>query len=811
MNMELLAPAGAPDALSAAVAEGADAVYLGLRTFNARMRSTNFAFNQFEAATEALHRQGKRVFVTVNTVFEQREADRLWQFLQYLERVGPDAIIVQDFGVAKMAREHFPGLRLHASTQMSVGSAAGANQLSRAGFKRVVLNRELSLEEIRKVREGSGLELETFAHGALCVSASGACLFSSWLGGRSANRGACAQACRRLYKTESSEGFYFSPDDLELVDRIPDLVEAGVSCVKIEGRLKSAEYVGTVVAAYRYMIDNWRFDRERAAAKAKAMLQNDFARRKTTYWFDGPNRLEFLRPEQAGGTGIELGKVRLVRVFDEGRFALLDTFEGIAEGDSVRIHRADDSQRVTARVKEVLNKAEGMFLRLEEEFRVGDRIYLVQTKSMSRRYPSVLPKDLARYRKFPSWETAPEPAIATPARDRLEALPSGLWAMTDRVSALHVMPSMRPNVAVLRLTRKSARELAAAEATVVFKRGSLAIWLEPFCPETEAAWLAPELDRLVEKGQTLFIANNLAHLNMLKGRGLRVIAGPFLYAFNRWSAAWLFEQGVDAIIPPHEISKQALGKLAESIPAKAFLPLVFAWPQLFTIRGDLGEKHDFKYFQDRDDSSYELVPGEEASTVIPSTPFSLVDRIPFLKEEGYVRFLIDFSFVELQKSLYRKVMKAAIDGKVLPDTSRFNWKEGFWAPEEEKRKEDGDSRPRGIGVRPRDAERFGLKVPGEGKPSGEVAKGPRAGSKGATRGPGSAPGTGGSGRRASGEGRKGGGFPRAVTGRDRRGSGDERPARGGKSTPSVNRPPRSDAAGKAGGSRSAKGRKPTRP
>ena len=197
-SVELLAPAGTPEALDAAIAEGADAVYLGLKSFNARMRSTNFAYSQFEGALRSLRRSGRRVYVTVNTVFEQREADRVYQLLKYLDAAGPDGIIVQDFGILMMARE-FKHLKIHASTQMNIASTRGVNALSKYGVSRVVLARELSLEEIRSIRQNTNSELEVFVHGALCASASGLCLFSSYLGGKSANRGLCTQACRRLY------------------------------------------------------------------------------------------------------------------------------------------------------------------------------------------------------------------------------------------------------------------------------------------------------------------------------------------------------------------------------------------------------------------------------------------------------------------------------------------------------------------------------------------------------------------------------------------------------------------------------------
>ena len=180
----------------------------------------------------ALHKRGKKVLVTVNTVLQEQESERMYRFLAYLDRMGPDGIIVQDFGVLDMARAHFPKLRIHASTQMNIASAKAANAMGRAGVSRVVLARELGLSEIREIKERTSCELEVFVHGALCVSESGLCLYSSYLGGKSANRGLCTQACRRLYSAEvtggTRQGYFFSPHDLQLIDKIPDLVQAGV-------------------------------------------------------------------------------------------------------------------------------------------------------------------------------------------------------------------------------------------------------------------------------------------------------------------------------------------------------------------------------------------------------------------------------------------------------------------------------------------------------------------------------------------------------------------------------------------------------
>ena len=679
---ELLAPAGNPEALDAALGEGADAVYLGARTFNARLRSTNFAFNQLEAAVDICHKHSKKVYVTVNTVFEEREADRMWQFLQYLERVGPDGIIVQDLGVAKMAHEHFPKLDLHASTQMNVASAKGVNLLSRRGFKRAVLSRELSLDEIRAVRGATNLELEIFVHGSLCVSESGLCLFSSYLGGKSANRGACAQACRRLYANDSESGYWFSPNDLQLVQYVPDLMEAGVESFKIEGRMKSAEYVGSVIAAYRHMIDNWKFDREKALAKAQSLLQSDFARRKTKFFFAGQVDPDFIMPHQSGGTGISLGKVRDIRVFDEGRSALLNSYDGLAEGDSLRFHRPDDSERFTAKVREVNKVSNGMFVRTDADFRQGDIVYLVQTKNTGRRYNPALPRDLARYRKFPSREGAPEIERTAVTKSDLAALPEGFYSLVGRTGDLHILNAARPKKAMLLFNRKNAAIMRREEKELPFKRDNLVLWLDPFFPEGDAEWLAAELEYWIGRDQRLFVANNAGHLALLRGKGLTVIAGPYLYAFNRWAASFLLEEGARFIVPPLEISKQDFQKVSDVAPPGSWMPVVFSYPALFRIRADLAGVYDFTTFTDRDGSAYELNSLGDGSVVTPMKPFSLIDRIPFLQKDGINKFILDFSSIKLTKPLYKQVMRAADEGKLLPETGRFNWKEGFWQAEE---------------------------------------------------------------------------------------------------------------------------------
>jgi len=678
---ELLAPAGSPEALDAAINEGADAVYLGLRSFNARMRSANFAFNQFEAALQAAHDRGRRIYVTVNTVFEERETDRVYQLLQYLDRLKADGVIVQDLGIIKMARENFPNLALHASTQMNLSSSKGCHFLSRHGFKRVVLARELSLEEIQAIRQNTSMELEVFIHGALCVSASGLCLFSSYLGGKSANRGACTQACRRLYDSDLGKGYYFSPDDLQLIDYVPRLMEIGVDSFKIEGRMKSAEYVGTVVAAYRQLIDNYANDRERALAKSKAMLQADFARRKTSFFMEGGNP-DYIHPDQAGGTGIHLGRIKDVRSIDEERWALMNSFDGLAEGDSIRIHRSDDSGRITAKIRGIQNQINGMLLKIEGDWRQNDDVYLIQTASMARRYKSILPHSLDRYRSFPSRDSAPRPQMSAISQKETAAMPPGYYALVGKVADLHAVLAAAPKKAMILLDKLNAEALRKNEDSIPYKRDRLVLWLDPYYPQADAAWLEPELDYWIGRGVKTLVVNNLAHFSLLRGRDLELIAGPWLYVFNLWAAAFLFDQGVKYLIPPQEISKQNLMRLTQELPPKALIPITFSYPHLFKIRGDLAAKYDTASFVDRDGSSYKLNGRRDYTILSPDKPFSIIDRVPFLKKEGFDKFILDLSCANPSKGMFRDIAKAVANALPLEDSSRFNWKDGFFNDEE---------------------------------------------------------------------------------------------------------------------------------
>ena len=700
---ELLAPAGNVEALDAAIGEGADAVYLGLKSFNARSRSTNFAWNQFEAAVQSVHRQGKKIFVTVNTVSEEREMERLYRFLAYLEKIGPDAIIVQDFGVIRMVQEFFPKLTVHSSTQMNVASAKAVNLLSKQGVSRVVLARELGLDEIKHIRQNTSAELEVFVHGALCVSESGLCLFSSYLGGKSANRGMCTQACRRIYTAEGSDnleqGYFFSPGDLQLVEKIPDLVMAGVDSFKIEGRMKSAEYVGSVTAAYRYVLDHWQEDKKGAIATGQRILSTDFARAKTSFWYDFKSTEDekvaenVLNPHQAGGTGIYLGTIDKMRTVkpkqEEGEepapAVVMATLRGgnydPDPGDSIRLHRKDDTGRSSYKVKVVEQEDNNRWIDIPEGFTPGDPVYLLQTKSMSKRYKHVLPDNLSPFRRQPGNQELPILDLTPVAKGELSYFPEGLYVQVSTVKDLFAVQGESPVRVILELNSETKRDLLEKKVVLPFSKKQVFISLDPFCAASQEEELALTLDTLVEMGYKGWIVNNLAHIGMLKGKGTNLIAGPYLYTFNRWAASWLENQDIGAFISPLENSRKNLEATFESHLRSRILVPVFAYPALFRMRFKLPDSYDFTFFSDKEGMTFKALSTPDGSFVMPENPFSIVDKVQVLKSAGFNRYLIDMSKTHVQKKHFKQIVAAMLKKQVLPETSNFNWKDGFFSQE----------------------------------------------------------------------------------------------------------------------------------
>jgi len=385
---ELLAPAGSMEAFFAAVDAGADAVYTGLKEFSARAKAKNFNLKEIEQITHYMQQQGKRLYIALNTLVKENELSQLIDTLGALEEIGVDALILQDLAVWKLAKDHFPGLELHASTQMTIHNAAGVKMLERMGFTRGVLAREMTLEEIKAVRQQTTLELEQFIHGALCFSYSGQCYFSSFLSGKSGNRGRCAQPCRRNHRYRQQEGYYFSPNDLSAIDLLPELEKAGICSLKIEGRMKSAEYVHKVVRAYRQVLDAPEDQRKSILKESKLLLKESFGRQPTKGFLSGGQPSDMAIPAHKGATGRFLGEITRVR----GGEITFKTKEALHLGTRLRVQPAIDKSGTAFTVRQLLlgkktvNKVPANSLvsvpsTFHNLFKVGDTVFMVSSPS----------------------------------------------------------------------------------------------------------------------------------------------------------------------------------------------------------------------------------------------------------------------------------------------------------------------------------------------------------------------------------------------------------------------------------------------
>jgi putative protease len=331
---ELLAPAGSKEALIAAVENGADAVYFGGPTLSAR-HDAALTYDELEWAIDYAHINKAKAYVTVNTLIKDPELEKAAEYLQFLCNAGADAVLVQDIGILRLLEDHLPQLPVHASTQMTIHNVEGVRYLEEMGVKRIVLARELSLDEIRRIKSQTNTEIEVFIHGALCFSYSGQCLFSSMIGDKSGNRGYCTQPCRRKYTIDGAKGHLLSPKDLNISEHIGHLIESGIDSFKIEGRLKHPEYVAGVVRIYRSLIDRYLENPAdfHVSYNEQHILRQLFNRGFTQgYYFGNPGG-NLMSRQQPHNQGTYLGQV--VKYDWERKFAYIQIEQPLRIGDGI--------------------------------------------------------------------------------------------------------------------------------------------------------------------------------------------------------------------------------------------------------------------------------------------------------------------------------------------------------------------------------------------------------------------------------------------------------------------------------------------
>lgn len=381
-KVELLAPAGSIESLYAAINNGADAVYLGGSKFSARAYASNFDNETMKKAVDYCHSYGVKVYVTMNTLLKEKELNEAIKYVGYLYEIGVDALIVQDLGLVNLIQEKYSDFEIHASTQVTIHNGEGAIYFKEKGFTRIVLSRELSLEEIKHISNDLNIETEMFIHGALCVCYSGQCLMSSMIGGRSGNRGRCAQPCRMEYTLKSNnmgekKAYLLSPKDMCTIENIKDIIDSGAYSLKVEGRMKRPEYVAGVVENYRKAIDKEYYNKKFNVQEGKKVLRQLFNREgfSTAYLRKniGKDMMSYKFPKN---TGVEIGKV-----LDNGEVILK---ESLSLGDGIRFKDKGFTLSKILKNKQEVKKAEigDRVTLFPKEYKKGEILYRTSSKEL---------------------------------------------------------------------------------------------------------------------------------------------------------------------------------------------------------------------------------------------------------------------------------------------------------------------------------------------------------------------------------------------------------------------------------------------
>ncbi len=667
---ELCAPAGSIDCFHAAIDAGADAVYLGLADFNARLRAKNFTAKTLSHLVPLAHRQQVKVYVTLNTIVKQAELEPVIHALYQVDQIGVDAVIVADLGLIRIARQTFPRLRLHASTQMAVHNSPGVAAVGRLGCSRAVVARELTMEELSAIRASASIELELFVHGALCYGISGLCLASSFLGGASGNRGRCTQVCRRKFAASSGRGYYFSPRDLSLVDFVPRLRGLGIAALKIEGRMKNEAYVATVVNAYRKLLDG-----ELSPDSARELLAGDLCRPKTTFYLGGSAQRGVIDATRSG-VGRSMGRI----LEAAGDSIVLPAGIDAAANDRLRIDPLMGYEGTAAQVRSVSPHEKGTLVRLKSavDCTEGEEVFLTARRESSREYPAHLPEQAstgeavepipfrAYYpfaKKILADHDAPSPAAASGR--------STLWIKTDSLDWLDLLTSTPCQRLVLACEPDAMEEILADAMRLRIWKSRLVPALPPFIAEGALHRWQSILDRFHASGIRQGMCSNIGHASLF-GRRFDLFADAPLWCLNRGTQAALRESGFSRFTWSGEDDYLNI-KAAASGNGIACL---FSHVPLFISRIPPAVRPG-REFADPQGNRFFTEEKNGLSWLLSKKPFCLTGRKDKLIALGIRNFLLDLSFCKADAARLSELLGCYASGTRLPGTGMVNFKAGL--------------------------------------------------------------------------------------------------------------------------------------
>ena len=708
--MELLAPAGNIENFFAALEAGADAVYVGAPGFNARNLAKDLQLEEIGAMIRYCHAREKKLYVAANSLLLERELPQVIETLALLETLGPDALIVQDLGLIQLVQKHFPRLKMHASTLMTAHNSLAVQTLSRLGCERVVLARELTLKEIGSICARTDVEIEIFIHGAMCFSYSGLCLFSSFLGGKSGLRGRCVQPCRRAYTTsgkgkkggrEKSGAYLFSMNDLTGLAAIPALKEAGVTSLKIEGRLRSAHYVRTVVQAYRLAMDATSEEFQNVLPQAEVLVEKAMSRKITSGYFFSPQPPEAITPYHSGNIGLHLGRAQCVMPAGAVFACTVSLKENLQVGDRLRLHMEPSGERLAFTLKELRLGNEPVeravsanlvriVLPATYHHAKGDSLDLYKIDSGKTGKVEIgdlqigaVKKDLGKSRlrlakriqsiTWDAWESGirkdiqeqvgqKRPQVSTGGSRQKKAgtsakMPLDWWLRTDSLKTLQGKLPFSPDRFVLAF-EKGLTGQAGQIKRLLGGRIRDVIWaLPPVIMEQDLAKNHKQISLLIRSGFKCFQLGHISQTELFVGQRVHLSADYSLNLLNNQAVVMAGQTGFESVQLSIEADREALRELIqgykktgvqaagkEAVRRSTQVGLtVYGSPALYTAR--LAAAH-FSY--DRPIVSPKGEPfvirrKDGYTQTHPLRPFSLLPYLVELKNMGLDYVVIDIS------------------------------------------------------------------------------------------------------------------------------------------------------------------------
>lgn len=696
-DFELLAPAGNLEIFKGVIESGADAVYVGGSMFGARAYANNFTEDELLEAIDFAHLRGVKVYLTVNTLIKNSEFSKLYDYLLPYYKRGLDAVIVQDIGVVKAIHEYFPSLEIHTSTQMTVTGADGVRFLSQFGVTRVVMAREVSLAEMKRIHEETGMELEAFVHGALCYSYSGQCLFSSILGGRSGNRGRCAQPCRLPYTVEGKKDEYIlSLKDMCGIKALDKLHDAGVYSLKIEGRMKQLEYACGVVKYYRSYIDSMKPVTDADYDRIKALGNRcGFTDR---YYFDhnGSDMVTYVKPNFVSNAAEPSPEKRKLSI--EGELVLRE-----GEPGSLTVKRGDVTYKasiepVSAALKAPLDKKAAIdrinktgdtdFEFSHIKAQIGENVFVpngalnkLRRDAISGLCDKLLKKyyrNDARYADISSMCELPEHVVKSDAvhedgtvnaKDYTAICSCMTRAQLDTLIGYECFDVFYLDFDMY--DRKTLIQQFADDVQSLTKRNKKVYLMLPTIFRADSSdyfvSIAKELDKVSFEG---FVVKNYEELYLTENlfTGKKVILDHNMYTFNDVSKSAFFEHGVSGDTVPLELNSREImhrNNIGSQMIVYGYYPLMTTANCVHKNTKGCDKKQKLIYLKDRYNKSFAVCNNckECYNTIYNSLPTMLTKNISKLKEAGIRSFRYSFT-IETPKQI-----KAVMDDKVAEYTN----------------------------------------------------------------------------------------------------------------------------------------------